>query len=134
MAPCSEQFLKVSWNSVQRSKRSSGLEIGRDGRTDGRTNERTDIRITIYLPNFLCGGYNNSISDICHFTTKMKAITLVENFCHNVMPYFICELFLFRFIFYIEYRSNCGLKWIGHADDSCRCHDVSENKKVEREG
>ena len=28
MAPCGEQFLKVSWNSVQRSKRSSGLEMG----------------------------------------------------------------------------------------------------------
>ena len=56
MASCSEQFLKVSLNSVQRSKRSSGLEIG----TNERTNERTDIRITIYPPNFVCGGYNKT--------------------------------------------------------------------------
>ena len=47
MASCSEQFLKFSRNSVQRSKRStgSGLEMGTDGRTNGRneqTNERKD--------------------------------------------------------------------------------------------
>ena len=55
MASCSEQFLKVSWNSVQRSNRNGGLEIGRNG----RTNERSDIRITIYPPNFVCEGYKN---------------------------------------------------------------------------
>ena len=27
MASCSEQFLRVSWNSVKRPKRSSGLEM-----------------------------------------------------------------------------------------------------------
>ena len=39
MASCTEQFLKVSWNSVQRSKRSSKLEIGTDGQTDRQTME-----------------------------------------------------------------------------------------------
>ena len=39
MASRSEQFLKDSWNSVQRSKRSSGLEIRG---TDRQTNEQTD--------------------------------------------------------------------------------------------
>ena len=46
MASCSEQFLKVSRNSVQWSQRSSGLEIGRDGRTD----ERTDGHKDHYIP------------------------------------------------------------------------------------
>ena len=54
MVPGSQQFLKVSRNSVQWFLRSSGLESG----TDGRTNERTDIRTTIYPRNFVCGGYN----------------------------------------------------------------------------
>ena len=48
MASCSEQFLKVSLNSVQRSKRSSGLEIGTDGHKDH------------YIPlKLVCGGYKN---------------------------------------------------------------------------
>ena len=80
MASCSEQFLKVSWNSVQRSWRRSGLEIGRDGRTDERTNERTkgrtDIRITIYPRNFVCGGYKKYPY---HFWTRFSCswITLI---------------------------------------------------------
>ena len=35
---------------------------GTDGRTDERTIERTDIRITIYPPNFVCGGGGYNIS------------------------------------------------------------------------
>ena len=45
MASCSEQFLKV-----QPSKRSSGLEIGRDGRTD----ERKDGHKDHFIPPKLC--------------------------------------------------------------------------------
>ena len=41
MASCSEQFLKVSSNSVQWFKRSSGLEMGTDAPTDERTNGQT---------------------------------------------------------------------------------------------
>jgi hypothetical protein len=31
-----------------------------DGRTDGWMDGRTDRVIPIYLPNFVCGGYNNT--------------------------------------------------------------------------
>ena len=59
MASCSEQFLKVSWNSVQRTKRSSGLEMGTDGRKNERANGQTYG--SLYTPANICGGYNNSV-------------------------------------------------------------------------
>ena len=57
MASFSEQFLKVSWNSVQRSYSSSGLQMG----TDGRTDERTDGHKDHYISLQVCGEYKKRL-------------------------------------------------------------------------
>ena len=50
MAPCSEQFLKVSLNSVQRSKRSSRLEMGPPICCNGKVHVNVFSLFRYYLP------------------------------------------------------------------------------------
>ena len=83
MASCSEQFLKVSWNSVQWSSRSSGLEIGRDELTDRRTNGRT-LR-SLYTPETtFAGGIIIGLSIHCQYGIKHRSINQPNNWSINL--------------------------------------------------